>query len=461
MTPKSTPIRFVAAMLVTLMLAPASSGQLIQAFEVIANAAGPVEDSRGFVVTSPTTAFSYSADWFRDASNYATNLDLVYPQRPGYPSGGMTVGGGIYFISAIGTATMGNEHEWLENRIFRSNPDPAHIYGNSYEIRFTAGGGNAYFAFDSGAVTPVPFEVWYLANTPDDPADDIRMIPAVLDWDFSDTFSFDSANAAYTSFGWYASSAIYIYMPLDDTPGDVGYQAWVAGTDPYAVGQEHLARITLHSFEDRQGMPETGTIFRITGAEKPITLASICAQLAGDAIQNSMKGNSGKSLLSKCDSIQKALDKGSVSAALGVLGALIKELNAHSGKALDAALVAGLISDLQTLAGNIEETGAGKTGRSDDAILALEAPSTSRLLDNYPNPFNPSTTISFELESQQEIRLEVYDLLGKRLALLADGVYSSGAHEARFDASGLTSGIYLYRLTTPARVQTKSMFLLK
>ncbi|MDG5766186.1 CotH kinase family protein [Balneolales bacterium ANBcel1] len=74
-------------------------------------------------------------------------------------------------------------------------------------------------------------------------------------------------------------------------------------------------------------------------------------------------------------------------------------------------------------------------------------PNQIALHQNYPNPFNPSTTISYELSESSEVQLEVYDILGQRVALLTDEIRSAGTHSVNWDASGLASGVYIMQLT--------------
>ncbi|MGC8653744.1 MAG: ammonia-forming cytochrome c nitrite reductase subunit c552 [Candidatus Kryptoniota bacterium] len=84
------------------------------------------------------------------------------------------------------------------------------------------------------------------------------------------------------------------------------------------------------------------------------------------------------------------------------------------------------------------------------------------LLQNFPNPFNPSTKITFILPTATVITVEVYDILGQRVALLVNSKkFSAGIHTLTFDAEGLPSGIYLYRISTPLFSQVKKMLLLK
>ncbi len=87
---------------------------------------------------------------------------------------------------------------------------------------------------------------------------------------------------------------------------------------------------------------------------------------------------------------------------------------------------------------------------------------TSRFeLDNYPNPFNPSTTVAYSLPQAQQVRLSVYDVLGREVRRLVDGDQAAGRHEVVFDASTLPSGTYFYRIETPSGVQTRKLVLLK
>ncbi len=83
------------------------------------------------------------------------------------------------------------------------------------------------------------------------------------------------------------------------------------------------------------------------------------------------------------------------------------------------------------------------------------------LLENYPNPFNPTTTISYELSTNGFVSLKVYDALGREVAALVDETQSAGVHSVVFDASRLSSGVYFYRLTAPGINEVKKMLMTK
>lgn len=92
---------------------------------------------------------------------------------------------------------------------------------------------------------------------------------------------------------------------------------------------------------------------------------------------------------------------------------------------------------------------------------ATVIPKEVSLFQNFPNPFNPSTTIRFSLPKRSTVMLEVFDLLGRRVETLLTNVAEPGTHNITWDASSLTSGVYLYRLTTETTSTTKPMVLIK
>ena len=93
--------------------------------------------------------------------------------------------------------------------------------------------------------------------------------------------------------------------------------------------------------------------------------------------------------------------------------------------------------------------------------LSQGIPQSVSLHQNYPNPFNPSTTIRYGLPSRSHVVLTVYNTLGQQVATLVQGEQEAGFHEAVFDASGLASGVYLYRLQAGDFLQTKRLLLLR
>lgn len=88
-------------------------------------------------------------------------------------------------------------------------------------------------------------------------------------------------------------------------------------------------------------------------------------------------------------------------------------------------------------------------------------PTNYVLMQNYPNPFNPSTLIRFGLPSDSHVRLSVFNILGQEVAVLLDRTMTAGFHKVNFDASNMTSGLYIYRIQADNFVQVRKMMLAK
>jgi hypothetical protein len=98
---------------------------------------------------------------------------------------------------------------------------------------------------------------------------------------------------------------------------------------------------------------------------------------------------------------------------------------------------------------------------SNQVEVTVAAPVEFALMQNHPNPFNPSTSIRYQVAAPGHVSLKVYDILGKEVATLVNGMQDAGAKIAKLDASQLPSGIYFYTLRTSNFTATKKMLLLK
>ncbi|MBX7043289.1 MAG: DUF1028 domain-containing protein, partial [Ignavibacteria bacterium] len=130
---------------------------------------------------------------------------------------------------------------------------------------------------------------------------------------------------------------------------------------------------------------------------------------------------------------------------LGTLYLNLRVLNAPFGREP--------IDSLQVLYNQWITTGVNQLGN--------ELPSDTRLIGNYPNPFNPSTTIQFDIAHNVRVTLRIYDLSGREVEVLVDEYLSAGSYAKTFDARGLASGIYFYSLTAGDYSQTRRMALVK
>jgi hypothetical protein len=102
-------------------------------------------------------------------------------------------------------------------------------------------------------------------------------------------------------------------------------------------------------------------------------------------------------------------------------------------------------------------TPTGTVGIAEEPVL----PTSAWLYQNFPNPFNPTTVIGFSVAKEAYVTLRVYDMLGREVATLWDGMALAGYRQVTFEARGLPSGTYFARMTADGIVQTKKMQLVR
>ena len=93
--------------------------------------------------------------------------------------------------------------------------------------------------------------------------------------------------------------------------------------------------------------------------------------------------------------------------------------------------------------------------------IDVDAPLEFELSQNYPNPFNPSTTITFTLPVNEIVSLSVYNMLGEEIHILQNGFLEAGMYSYNYDAEGIPSGVYFYKLETPTKILHRKMLLIK
>lgn len=107
------------------------------------------------------------------------------------------------------------------------------------------------------------------------------------------------------------------------------------------------------------------------------------------------------------------------------------------------------------------EISANYTSTVTDIVSDNSVVTKFSLSQNYPNPFNPSTTISFALPEQAEVKLSVYNSIGEEVAELLNEEVAAGFHTVNFNAGNLSSGLYFYKITYGNHVKVNKMMLLK
>ncbi|UCH64705.1 MAG: T9SS type A sorting domain-containing protein, partial [Ignavibacterium sp.] len=98
---------------------------------------------------------------------------------------------------------------------------------------------------------------------------------------------------------------------------------------------------------------------------------------------------------------------------------------------------------------------------SDEVIVEVTIPLEFALEQNFPNPFNPSTVIKYSIPHDGFVTLDVFNLLGEKVASLVNGIQKAGRYEINFDASNLASGIYVYNLKSGNFSSVRKMLLMR
>ncbi len=96
-----------------------------------------------------------------------------------------------------------------------------------------------------------------------------------------------------------------------------------------------------------------------------------------------------------------------------------------------------------------------------DVDQVSDLPTEYRLYSNYPNPFNPSTTIAYDLPSEANVALRVYDIMGREVSTIVNDYQPAGHHQVQFNANGLATGAYIYQLQAGSYTDRKRMMLVK
>jgi hypothetical protein len=108
----------------------------------------------------------------------------------------------------------------------------------------------------------------------------------------------------------------------------------------------------------------------------------------------------------------------------------------------------------------------GAYGGGDSATVGIidqepRVPDRFALLQNYPNPFNATTVIRYNLPSESNVSIEIYDILGRKLQTLVDDKQPAGYHQAVWNANSRSSGIYFYRIQAGEHSETRKMLLIR
>ena len=141
--------------------------------------------------------------------------------------------------------------------------------------------------------------------------------------------------------------------------------------------------------------------------------------------------------------------------------ALVTKFNTINFALSNSKTTAFKISDLMVDLGKPITIPAQFAKQTQELVATTSLPIEYALNQNYPNPFNPTTNIEFALPQAGNVKLVVYDILGKEVATLVESNMNAGYHRVNFDASKLASGVYVYRLTAGNFVSSRKLMLMK
>ena len=384
--------------------------------------AHPVVDGIQFIVTNPEPGFSS----FQVVANAAGPLDPPEQGCLAFNSNGFPflngsdrpdpdrqqTNGSTWGIHTGMTAANDGSYAYFLTRVSQSGARWPLIMPYDFEIRFTAGPNwglapNAWVngSFYGGTAIQMPFELWNIGvNTPDDPSDDYRLFPYLIDSEGDGLFNLAPIDHTVSSIDndpetdWF-----YWVLPADQTPGQLGYDI---------IANEVVNNPALHYY-----------LGPLTAGTDVIRRMVLVNWNGGDVYDPTFPAN---------------------------LDALMPE----------AGTIFRMITNKPNVPGDILML-RGTLGIGDDPQI-----STFELYQNYPNPFNPATMIRFSLAHRVKVKLEIFNLLGQRVKTLVDAALAPGQHRLIWDGrndAGLrvSSGVYFYRLKAGDYVKSRKMVLIR
>ncbi|MCB0291580.1 MAG: T9SS type A sorting domain-containing protein [Calditrichaeota bacterium] len=362
-------------------------------FQVVANAAGPLDPPEQGCLA------------FSNGFPLLNGSDRPDPAR-------QQANGSTWGIHTAMTSSNDGSYDYFLVRVSQGGARWPFIIPYDFEIRFTAGpnwglapdafvGGSPY----GGTAIEMPLELWNIGDdTPDDPSDDYRLFPYLIDSEADGLFNLAPIDhVVSTSDNDPETDWFYWVLPADQSPGQAGYEV---------IADEVVNNTAAHEY--------LGPLTAGTDGMRRMVLVN---WNGGDVYDPTFPAN--------------------VDALMPEAGTIFRIISAKPNVPGDTLLVQGMVG--------ISET---------PPVSSFE------LYQNYPNPFNPATQIRFSLAHRVKVKLEIFNLLGQRVKTLVNAEMAPGQHRLRWDGrndAGLrvSSGVYFYRLKAGDYVKSRKMILIR
>ncbi len=202
-----------------------------------------------------------------------------------------------------------------------------------------------------------------------------------------------------------------------------------------------------------------GTVGEFPSGVVPVELTSFTASVSGSAV--SLKWTTATETNNRGFEVERKFDKGENTSEWQTIGFVSgKGTTSERTDYIYEDDVKDLVADRYTY--RLKQVDFDGTFDYSNEVEVTNVAPTAFLLDqNYPNPFNPSTTIKFSLPQAEVVSLKIYNILGSEVATLLNGTVEAGSYDVNFDASNLSSGVYLYELRAGNFTQIMKMNLIK
>jgi|GEM_PF-2201867 len=278
--------------------------------------------------------------------------------------------------------------------------------------------------------------------------------------------------AVNPTLSWSASSTATSYRLQVSTAPDFTTtlfdQAGISGTSQalsnLALATTYYWRVNATNSAGTGVWSETWSFTtRVQTVEELITV--LRSAVEAYVANGTLKPNDAKLMLRSLDDAIERINQGKIKQAIDEMEKFIKEVEKYvKRKTLTADQGDALIASANVIIARLNNPAplaSGQSGQAEEVTEAGELAFGFSLSPNYPNPFNPSTTITYEIQDPSDVALKVFNTLGQEVVTLVDRYQSAGKYSVSFEARNLPSGLYVYQLRAGSKIFNRTMVLVK